>query len=81
MSEDGDSRTINPDARIHVNHWCGIEGCGRWGGFGFSSGREGPRWWCWEHYPHKPGRARSEAAGIAEAISLEPNRRNGGIHG
>ena len=73
MSEDDDSRTVNSGAGTHVNHWCGIEGCGQWGGLGFSSGREEPRWWCWEHYPHKPGRARSEAAGIAEAISLGPN--------
>lgn len=39
---------------IHVNHDCEHLGCGKWGGFGFARSKaDSPRWWCWEHYPHK----------------------------
>ncbi len=54
---------------IHVNHWCCIDGCGEWGGFGHSRNKvEKITWWCWEHYPHKPNKAQSEAADIADMI-------------
>jgi len=56
-----ESRTSDPAASIHVNHYCCIDGCGKWGGFGFSRSRgETPTWWCWVHYPHKPNQERQE---------------------
>jgi hypothetical protein len=64
-----DSRTAQPESSIHVNHWCCIDGCGQWGGFGFARTRaEKPRWWCWEHYPHKPNKTHQEAVDIAESL-------------
>jgi hypothetical protein len=72
MSDEG---RIGTAPAVHVNHWCEVEGCGnevegcgKWGVFGFTTRRGKPRWWCWEHYPHKPNKARSEAAEIAEAL-------------
>jgi len=48
-----DSRTAQPEASIHVNHWCEHPGCDRWGGFGRSNSRNEPsKWWCSEHYPY-----------------------------
>ena len=55
-----DSRT-NTTPSIHTNHYCREEGCGKWGGFGFSTGRGEPQWWCWEHYPHKHERKSADA--------------------
>ena len=66
MSIEGHSN--QPEASIHVNHYCCVEGCGRWGGFGFSENRGEPQWWCWEHYPHKPNQAQSDAIEIADAL-------------
>ena len=64
-----ESRTTNPAASIHVDHWCCVNGCGKWGGFGFSRSRgEAPTWWCSEHYPHKPNQVWDEAAAIVKAI-------------
>lgn len=70
MSTDADSRTSQPGASIHVDHWCCVRECGKWGCFGFSKGSSEPKWWCWEHYPHKPNQARSQAVEIVEAIGL-----------
>jgi hypothetical protein len=43
-----------PGANVIVEHYCTVAGCGKWGGFGFSSGKSvETRSWCWEHYPHK----------------------------
>ena len=43
-----------PGANVIIEHYCTFAGCGKWGGFGFSSGKSvETRWWCWEHYPHK----------------------------
>ncbi|MBZ9792525.1 hypothetical protein K9B32_20790 [Rhizobium sp. 3T7] len=42
-----------PGANIHVNHYCCVEGCGKWGGFGHASSKGvETRWWCAEHYPY-----------------------------
>jgi transcription elongation factor Elf1 len=50
-----DSRTSQPEASFHVNHWCEQPGCKAWGGFGFQRARvEKPVWKCWEHNEHKP---------------------------
>lgn len=67
MSDEG--RSARDANHRLINHWCEVEGCGQWGGFGFAKGREIPRWWCWGHYPHKPNTARREAAEIAEMIA------------
>lgn len=66
MSDEDRSNTM---PAVHINHWCEVEGCKEWGGFGHSTGRGNPRWWCWGHYPHKPNKARSEAAEIAELLA------------
>ena len=68
MSLDTVSRSRQPGESVLENHWCSIQGCEKWGGFGFAKGREPPRWWCWGHYPHKPNQAQSDAAEIAEAF-------------
>lgn len=35
-------------------HYCCLQDCKKWGGFGFARSRAEPvQWWCWEHYPHK----------------------------
>ena len=63
-----ESRTaLNGPTKLYI-HWCSIPSCREWGGFGFSNSRGEPHWWCWEHYPHKPNQARSEAAEIAEML-------------
>jgi hypothetical protein len=68
-----ESRTANPAASIHVNHYCCIEGCGKWGGFGFARSRgETPTWWCWEHYPHKPNRPSAEVIAVADSFIVKP---------
>lgn len=42
-----------PGASVHENHYCSIEGCKRWGSFGFSPNKATPIiWWCCVHYPH-----------------------------
>lgn len=42
-----------PGANIHVNHYCCVPRCGKWGGFGMASAKNiETRWWCAEHYPH-----------------------------
>ncbi|MBB3394447.1 MULTISPECIES: hypothetical protein [unclassified Rhizobium] len=42
-----------PGANIHVNHYCSVAGCGKWGGFGHASSKGvETRWWCAEHYPY-----------------------------
>ena len=63
-----ETRTVLSGPTTLYIHWCCIPSCNRWGGFGFSSNRAEPQWWCWEHYPHKPNQARSEAAEIAEML-------------
>ena len=52
MSDEG--RSSAPGANVIEEHYCSVEGCGKWGGFGFSAGRSAKTvWWCWEHYPYK----------------------------
>jgi hypothetical protein len=68
MSLDTVSRSRPLGEGIHENHWCSVSGCGKWGGFGFSKGQAPSRWWCWEHYPHKPNQAQNDAVEIAEAL-------------
>jgi hypothetical protein len=52
MNSDGNSTA--PVAGIHEEHKCSVTGCGKAGGYGFSSSKTVEvRWWCWEHYPHK----------------------------
>ncbi|KQV83214.1 hypothetical protein ASC90_21720 [Rhizobium sp. Root1220] len=47
-----DDKTKPADS-VHVNHYCCIEGCGKWGGLGFASSKAvDTQWWCSEHYPH-----------------------------
>ncbi len=39
---------------VHVNHYCCLPDCKKWGGFGFARSKAEPvQWWCWEHYPYK----------------------------
>lgn len=55
MSISPDSRTNNPGAGIHDNHWCEHPGCTKWGCYGFARSKaDKPTWHCSEHYPHKP---------------------------
>lgn len=70
MSLDPNSRGGPPGDNVHINHWCSIDGCKEWGGFGFTTGSGTPTWWCWDHYPHKPNKAKYEAQEIADAIRL-----------
>lgn len=63
-----ETRTALSEPTTLYIHWCCRPSCKQWGGFGFSSNRSKPQWWCWEHYPHKPNQARSEAAEIAEML-------------
>jgi hypothetical protein len=66
MSDEG--RTTLTSPRVLYEHRCCTPACRDWGGFGFSSNRGEPQWWCWEHYPYKPNQTRSEAAEIAEML-------------
>ena len=44
----------NPKEGVHYAPKCCVAGCGEWGIAGFASSKNvEPRWWCWEHYPHK----------------------------
>ncbi len=50
MSIEGHSAA--PGVAIHENHYCCIEGCGKWGSLGYSPNKAiPPRWWCFEHFP------------------------------
>jgi len=70
MSDEG--RTAAAGVNIHLNHDCSVEGCGKWGGFGFAKSGGGETvWWCWPHYPYKPNQAQNEAAMIADAIIIK----------
>lgn len=43
-----DERLIHPNSPVHFEHWCGQEGCKRWGSFG--KDRRGViEWRCSEH--------------------------------
>jgi len=54
MSISPETRTEQPGAGIHDNHWCEHPGCKQWGGFGYQQSKiEKPTWNCWEHYSHK----------------------------
>jgi len=65
-----ESRTTQPEASIHVNHWCEHTGCRKWGGFGHSkSSSDRTIWMCWEHFQHKPNQAKREAAEIADVLA------------
>ena len=55
-------------AGIHVNHYCCVDGCDKWGGFGFSRNKTDQQYWCWPHYPYKPGQVQGEAAAVAETL-------------
>lgn len=51
-----ESHTSAPGANLLVEHYCCVDGCSKWGGFGFAASKNvETRWWCWEHYPHKRG--------------------------
>jgi hypothetical protein len=53
MSDEG--RTQQAEASIHVEHYCCIPDCGKWGGLGYSRTRGEPvQWWCATHYPNWP---------------------------
>ncbi|MEY9375089.1 hypothetical protein ABIA10_000959 [Rhizobium leguminosarum] len=50
---DTDKPALTNAPQMYV-HYCEEEGCEEWGGFGRSATKdEPPRWWCWEHFPHK----------------------------
>lgn len=66
MSDEG--RTAQLDGVGPYTHYCSVEGCGKWGGWGFRVGAGEPLWWCYEHYPHKRMSVRDEAANIADEI-------------
>lgn len=54
-------------ASIHENHYCCVDGCGKWGGLGLSRSKgEPPQWWCARHYPHWPEHIAARYA--AEAV-------------
>jgi hypothetical protein len=43
-----DTRHVHPNAPVHFEHWCGHEGCAKWGAFGKErSGKT--EWRCMEH--------------------------------
>lgn len=51
MTSEGHSSA--PGASVHENHYCSVEGCGKWGGLGHSPNKATPiTWWCFEHFPH-----------------------------
>lgn len=42
-----------PKDSVIVEHYCSVDGCGKWGGLGFAASKSvETRWWCAEHYPH-----------------------------
>ena len=69
MSSDGAS-----GSNVHYAPKCCVDGCDKWGIAGFSSTKNvEPRWWCWEHYPHKHASPeQKEAAAIAAALGGQP---------
>lgn len=39
---------------VHHAPKCCVEGCEKWGSYGFSSSKNAEaKWWCYPHYPHK----------------------------
>ncbi len=69
-----ESRTQQPEASIHTNHWCDVVGCTQWGCYGFEESRAITLWYCAKHQPlvyrglPRHGNARLEAAEIAESF-------------
>lgn len=50
MSNEGHSSA--PGANVIIEHYCS-EGCGKWGGLGFSASKTvETTWYCAEHYPY-----------------------------
>jgi hypothetical protein len=48
------SDTTKVSDGVHVNHYCCLPDCKKWGGFGFVQNKVDPvKWWRWEHYPYK----------------------------
>ena len=46
-----ESRTAEPGASIHENHYCEHPGCQAWGAFGFEQDKTTTKWFCREHQP------------------------------
>jgi len=67
-----EGRTAQPQAGIHVNHWCEHPGCKKWGGYGHAKSKaEKPVWMCWQHFQHKPNQEKHEAAEIAASLGFD----------
>ena len=47
MSDEG--RTTQLAGSGPYIHYCGVESCEKWGGWGFRVGTAEPHWWCYEH--------------------------------
>lgn len=46
--------STNTSDQVHINHYCSVEGCGKWGGWGYARSKHEPiQWWCYEHFPYK----------------------------
>jgi len=46
-----ESRTSDPGASIHDNHYCEHLGCQAWGCYGFEQDKRTVKWFCSEHQP------------------------------
>jgi len=44
-----DTIGTHPNSPVHFEHWCGHEGCKKWGSFGKDRGRSEIEWRCLEH--------------------------------
>nr|WP_235937873.1 hypothetical protein [Endobacterium cereale] len=66
MSDEG--RTAQLNGTGPYMHFCSVEGCGKWGGWGFRLGAAEPQWWCYGHYPYKRETAQDEAATLADEL-------------
>jgi hypothetical protein len=46
-----ESRTTQPEASIHDDHYCDHDGCKKWGCYGFEESRAITLYYCAEHQP------------------------------
>jgi hypothetical protein len=70
-----ESRTAQPEARIHDEHYCRHDGCKKSGCYGFEESKSVTLWFCSSHQPKRyrglprHGAARLEAAEIADMLT------------
>ncbi len=44
-----DKTNAHPNSPVHFDHWCGHDGCTKWGSFGKERSRGDTEWRCTEH--------------------------------